>query len=138
MAPDEVSRPSHYVDGRGIDPIDFTAQCVRDLPGDEALHVGTVLKYLARYRRKHPEDPAQDLRKARQYLEWAIEAAERNGPEEGPEEEDEPQYVWRFMTGLPPRLDHQSRCLCGVAKSVCHDHGTCRDTPGSPCSRINR
>lgn len=66
---DNVNSPSHYTHGE-IEVIDF----IRDkLTKDEFLGycIGNVMKYTARWRLK---GGVEDLRKARVYLEWAIEA----------------------------------------------------------------
>ena len=64
---DAVNSPSHYVGKIGVidylldklTPAKFTGFCI-----------GNVLKYTSRWRKK---DGVQDLKKAKVYLEWAIE-----------------------------------------------------------------
>lgn len=68
---DAVNAPSHYV-GK-IECIDY----LRDkLTPEEFIGfcMGNVLKYSSRWRKK---DGIQDLKKARVYLDWAIESAEK-------------------------------------------------------------
>lgn len=68
---DPVNGPSHYV-GR-IECIDY----LRDKLTKEEFTgfcMGNVLKYSSRWRKK---DGLQDLKKAKVYLEWAIETAEK-------------------------------------------------------------
>lgn len=68
---DPVNSPSHYV-GK-IECIDY----LRDKLTPEEFTgfcMGNVLKYSSRWRKK---DGVQDLKKAKVYLEWAIEAAEK-------------------------------------------------------------
>jgi len=70
-ASDPVNSPSHYV-GK-IECIDY----LRDKLTPEEFTgfcMGNVLKYSSRWRKK---DGLQDLKKAKVYLEWAIEAAEK-------------------------------------------------------------
>ena len=65
---DLVSHPSHYVEGRKYEP--------KDVIRDWALNynLGCVVKYVSRAGRK--DDILQDLKKARQYLDFEIEALE--------------------------------------------------------------
>ena len=68
---DAVNAPSHYV-GK-IELIDY----LRDKLTPEEFTgfcMGNVLKYSSRWRKK---DGIQDLKKARVYLNWAIESAEK-------------------------------------------------------------
>lgn len=68
---DPVNNPSHYV-GK-IECIDY----LRDKLTQEEFTgfcMGNVLKYSSRWRKK---DGVQDLKKAKVYLEWAIETAEK-------------------------------------------------------------
>lgn len=68
---DPVNSPSHYV-GK-IECIDY----LRDKLTKEEFTgfcMGNVLKYSSRWRKK---DGVQDLKKAKVYLEWAIETAEK-------------------------------------------------------------
>lgn len=65
---DNVSHPVHYVEGRKYEP--------KDVIRDWALNynLGCVVKYVSRAGRK--DDILQDLKKARQYLDFEIEALE--------------------------------------------------------------
>lgn len=62
-------RPSHYCDGRQYEPI----KVIQDWQLDFCL--GNALKYIARAGKK--DDIIQDLKKARQYLDFEIEALEK-------------------------------------------------------------
>lgn len=76
-ATDPVRRPAHYVlDVRGVEVecIDLIRALVADEKGEAAYYLGNCLKYL--WRRKHKGSELQDLRKARQYLNWLIEHME--------------------------------------------------------------
>ena len=70
---DAVSKPSHYTEGRKYEPKDV----IRDW--DLNFNLGNTVKYVARAGRK--DDILQDLKKARQYLDFEIEylEAQRNG-----------------------------------------------------------
>lgn len=59
---DPVTLPEHYIQGKTIQPIDVIEDW--NLP----FHLAQVVKYVARYREKHPDDPLADLRKAQWYL----------------------------------------------------------------------
>jgi len=68
---DAVSHPSHYTQGRfeTIEMIEEVTQGYSD--GYVSYCVGNALKYLARAPFKH-ESPAEDIAKARAYLDFAI------------------------------------------------------------------
>lgn len=66
---DAVSHPSHYISGRNYEPKDV----IRDW--DLNFNLGSAVKYISRAGRKG--DPIQDLRKARQFIEFEIEALEK-------------------------------------------------------------
>ena len=65
---DKVEHPSHYVEGRKYEPKDV----IRDWGLN--YNLGCVVKYVSRAGRK--DDILQDLKKARQYLTFEIEALE--------------------------------------------------------------
>ena len=62
-----VTNPEHYNKG-GIEAIDYIKQQLGEGFGDYCS--GNVMKYLHRYKYKNG---IEDLRKARQYLDWLIE-----------------------------------------------------------------
>tara|TARA_Y100000004_G_C8809394_1_gene366973 strand:- start:107 stop:418 length:312 start_codon:yes stop_codon:yes gene_type:complete len=62
-----VTKPEHYNKG-GIEAIDYIKQQLGAGFGDYCS--GNVMKYLHRYKYKNG---IEDLRKARQYLDWLIE-----------------------------------------------------------------
>jgi hypothetical protein len=66
---DDVSHPSHYTEGRKYEP--------RLVIEDWGLgfYLGNVVKYISRAGRKG--DAVEDLKKARQYLDWEIEKLEQ-------------------------------------------------------------
>jgi len=61
---ENVIRPDHYKGGE-IEPIDYIMSHKMTFPQ------GNVVKYVSRYKRKG--SPLDDLKKARQYLDWLIE-----------------------------------------------------------------
>jgi hypothetical protein len=66
---DSISRPSHYCKGREYEPKDV----IRDW--ELNFNLGNVVKYVSRAGRKG--DALEDLEKAKQYLEFEIEAMEK-------------------------------------------------------------
>lgn len=69
MSNDNVLHPDHYTSG-GIETIDFIrAKLGADGFTDYCL--GNVMKYTSRWQHK---GGVEDLNKAKQYLQWAIEA----------------------------------------------------------------
>lgn len=65
---DKILRPSHYVEGRKYEPKDV----IRDWGLN--YNLGCAVKYISRAGRK--DDILQDLRKARTYLSFEIDALE--------------------------------------------------------------
>lgn len=65
QANDPVNKPSHYTDGK-IEVIDFIE--------DKKLgfHLGNAIKYIARAGKKDPTKKAEDLEKAKWYLQREI------------------------------------------------------------------
>lgn len=70
---DPVSHPSHYTEGRTYEPKDV----IRDW--DLNFNLGSALKYISRAGRK--DDILQDLKKARQFLDFEIEYLEKTRKE---------------------------------------------------------
>lgn len=64
----EITKPSHYCEGRKYEPKDV----IRDW--DLNFNLGNVVKYVSRNGRKKGESSIKDLQKARQYLDFEIEA----------------------------------------------------------------
>lgn len=64
----EISKPSHYCEGRKYEPKDV----IRDW--DLNFNLGNVVKYVSRNGRKPNESSLKDLEKARQYLDFEIAA----------------------------------------------------------------
>lgn len=70
---DNISKPAHYTNGN-IETIDYIMDCTKSLPGNEAVLVGNVLKYVSRYSAKNG---VEDLKKAQVYLGWLINLLEK-------------------------------------------------------------
>ena len=68
-----VNAPSHYLQGRSIEPLDV----IEDWGLDEDYYLASVVKYIARYGRKEGVVGTQCLRKARFYLDRKIRNAGR-------------------------------------------------------------
>ena len=66
--PDIIARPAHYIDGRKYEP----RKVIRDW--DLNFNLGNAVKYISRAGRKGAA--LEDLRKAKQYLEFEIEELE--------------------------------------------------------------
>jgi hypothetical protein len=65
---EKVRRPMHYISD-GVECIDYIRQQLGD-EGFESYLEGNIIKYIHRFKRKG--EPANDLRKARTYLDWLI------------------------------------------------------------------
>lgn len=65
---DAVKHPSHYTEGREYEP----RKVIMDWGLD--FYLGNTVKYISRAGRKN--DALEDLKKAKQYLEWEIEMIE--------------------------------------------------------------
>jgi hypothetical protein len=70
---DIINSPSHYIEGRKIEPIDV----MEDWGLDGDYYLANVIKYISRYKRKTSiEDPTTCLKKARFYLDRRISIEE--------------------------------------------------------------
>ena len=69
MMDDVIKHPKHYCDGRKYEPKDVIRNWELN------FNLGNTVKYIARAGRK--DDIVQDLKKARQYLDFEIEYLER-------------------------------------------------------------
>lgn len=72
-----ISHPSHYVDGRKFEPKDV----IRDW--DLNFNLGSAVKYISRAGRKDGNDILTDLKKARVFLGFEIEAIENERKAKG-------------------------------------------------------
>lgn len=74
---DSVSHPNHYQSKSGLEVIDVIRTFTEDLTGVESFYTGNILKYMCRWKKKNS---LEDLKKARQYLDWLIEKVEKKEP----------------------------------------------------------
>lgn len=74
MSKDMVKAPEHYTAGRKYQPKDV----IRDWGLN--FNLGSAVKYISRAGRK--DDVVQDLKKAREFLNFEIEALEAEKPKE--------------------------------------------------------
>lgn len=72
MANDNVQQPGHYTFG-GVECIEALRACMSS-DAFSGFCKGNIMKYLWRYEHKNG---LEDLKKARQYLDWLIEAVEK-------------------------------------------------------------
>lgn len=68
---DPVSHPNHYQSKSGLEVIDVIKAFTENMTGMEAYYTGNILKYMCRWKKKNG---LEDLKKARQYLDWLIAA----------------------------------------------------------------
>ena len=71
-----ISKPKHYQGKYGMEALDVVKNFIWDLAGERAYYWGNVIKYLLRFQQKNG---VEDLRKARQHLDWLIELEGKNG-----------------------------------------------------------
>ena len=76
MSTENVNHPSHYTQG-GIECIEAIRASMKPA-GFQDYCKGNVLKYIWRWRDK---GGAEDLEKAKVYLQWMIESAEGKEPD---------------------------------------------------------
>jgi len=74
MEHDPVHHPSHYIRG-GLECIDAIKAAVEGLNGFEGYCIGNVIKYVWRWKQKNG---VEDLRKAKQYIEFLDGKVNRN------------------------------------------------------------
>ena len=79
MMNDNVNHPAHYCRA-GLECIDAIEAATANLEGVEAVCIGNAIKYLWRYKEKNGEE---DLKKARWYINRAIDHIEGAEKEEG-------------------------------------------------------
>lgn len=73
---DPVKKPSHYQGRFGLEAVDVIKNFAACPEQEEGFYWGNAVKYLLRY---HSKNGVEDLKKARQNLDWLIESLERNG-----------------------------------------------------------
>lgn len=73
--------PDHYRKGNGVETIDYIIEVCKTLPGEEAVLVGNIIRYVSRYRQKHPEAPETDIQKAQWYIKKLLQHLSANPSE---------------------------------------------------------
>ena len=72
---DMVNHPAHYQSKKGIEVIDVMEAFTADLKGAEAVNTSQVIKYILRWKNKN--NPLEDLKKCKWYLERLIKHVEK-------------------------------------------------------------
>ncbi|HFU4060112.1 TPA: DUF3310 domain-containing protein [Streptococcus suis] len=70
---DNITKPKHYQGKYGMEALDVVKNFIGDLVGECAYYWGNVIKYLLRFQQKNG---VEDLKKARQHLDWLIKEME--------------------------------------------------------------
>lgn len=70
--------PSHYRKGK-VECYEAIDTAITGLIGFDAFCTGQVIKYMWRWKNKHPRNPVEDLKKANWYLQKLIEKYEKEG-----------------------------------------------------------
>lgn len=71
---DNITKPKHYQGKYGMEAMDVVRNFIWDLNSVQAYFWGNVVKYLLRFQKKNG---VEDLKKARQHLDWLIEEMEK-------------------------------------------------------------
>lgn len=71
---ERVNHPDHYQSKAGIEVIDVMEAFTDDLKGAEAVNTSQIIKYILRW--KHKDNPLEDLKKCKWYLERLINHVE--------------------------------------------------------------
>lgn len=72
---DNIAKPKHYQGKYGLEALDVVKNFIGNLAGESAYYWGNVIKYLLRFQQKNG---VEDLKKARQNLDWLIEEMEES------------------------------------------------------------
>ncbi|HFI0375278.1 TPA: DUF3310 domain-containing protein [Streptococcus suis] len=74
-ATDPVKKPSHYQGRFGLEAVDVIKNFAACPEQEEGFYWGNAIKYMLRW---HSKNGLEDLKKARQNLDWLIEMLEKN------------------------------------------------------------
>lgn len=85
---DNVNHPDHYQNIAGVEAIDILNDVVKDLPGKQAAMLWNAMKYLFRFQKKNG---VEDLKKARNYLDYLI--ADMEGTDKPDKKKEAPKPV---------------------------------------------
>ncbi|HEM5088392.1 TPA: DUF3310 domain-containing protein [Streptococcus suis] len=72
---DPVKKPSHYQGRFGLEAVDVIKNFAASPEYEEGFYWGNAIKYMLRW---HGKNGLEDLKKARQNLDWLIETLEKN------------------------------------------------------------
>ncbi|MGQ7335461.1 DUF3310 domain-containing protein [Streptococcus suis] len=72
---DPVKKPSHYQGQFGLEVVDVIKNFAACQEHEEGFYWGNAIKYMFCW---HSKNGLEDLKKARQNLDWLIEALEKN------------------------------------------------------------
>lgn len=72
---DPVKKPSHYQGRFGLEAVDVIKNFAASPEYEEGFYWGNAIKYMLRW---HGKNGVEDLKKARQNLDWLIETLEKN------------------------------------------------------------
>lgn len=75
LVTNDAINPNHYKSASGLETIDVIRAFTDGLNGAEAFCIGNVIKYVTRYSNKNG---VEDLKKAREYLNYVIKEYEKN------------------------------------------------------------
>lgn len=88
---DNVNHPDHYQNIAGVETIDILNDVVKDLPGKQAAMLWNSMKYLFRFQKKNG---VEDLKKARNYLDYLINDIEATQDAAKDISEKCPEFLW--------------------------------------------
>lgn len=114
---DSVSHPNHYQSKSGLETIDVIKAFTEDCEGIEAYYAGNVIKYVCRWKKKNG---LEDLKKARQYLDWLIEkVGEKEPPKNGRYSMDEvPDCFVPWQIKPYPVYPAPGPCSCCMSDEI--------------------
>lgn len=69
-----ITKPKHYQGKHGLEAMAVVDNFIGNLAGKAAYCWGNAIKYLLRFQMKNG---VEDLKKARQHLDWLIEEVEK-------------------------------------------------------------
>lgn len=105
-----VSHPNHYQSKSGLEVIDVIKAFTEDLKGVESYYTGNILKYMFRWKKKNG---VEDLKKARQYLDWLIDMEDPSMTEEGKDVLSKFKDIW---DSLPEDTKEYAKSLANEEK----------------------
>lgn len=72
---DVIKKPNHYQGKNGLEAVDVIKNFGANPDYEEGFYWGNAIKYMLRF---HKKNGVEDLKKARQNLDWLIETREHN------------------------------------------------------------